>query len=131
MMTKHSKALWTIQGLLAALFLFAGGVKLAGPAEMARQSGMPAWFLVFIGVAEVLGAIGLVLPGLLQIKPELTPIAAAGLVIIMVGATVVTLQSGQPGALFPCVVGLLLTAVAYGRSGALRLRHACASDVSI
>jgi hypothetical protein len=66
-------------------------------------------------VAEVLGAIGLILPGLLGIRPGLTPFAAAGLVIIMIGATVVTLAGGDVAlALIPLVVGLLSAFVAYG-----------------
>ncbi len=70
----------------------------------------------FIGVAEVAGALGLILPGLLRIRPMLTPLAACGLVIIMIGATVVTLADGDVvSALVPLVVGLLSTAVAYGR----------------
>jgi hypothetical protein len=76
---------------------------------------LPGWFLRFIGVDEVLGAIGLILPGLLGIRPGLTPLAAAGLVIIMIGATVVTLAGGDVAlALIPLVVGLLSAFVAYG-----------------
>jgi len=110
-------ALWIVQGLLAALFLFAGGMKLVLPVEeMTKQIQLPGLFLRFIGVAEVLGAIGLVLPGLLRIRPGLTPLAAAGLVIIMIGATVVTLASGMLApALISLVVGLLAALVAYGR----------------
>jgi uncharacterized membrane protein YfcA len=70
----------------------------------------------FIGVAEVLGGIGLILPGLVRIRPSLTPLAAAGLVIIMIGATVITLVGGDLlAALIPLVVGLLAAFVAYGR----------------
>ena len=109
-------ALWVVQGLLAALFLFAGGVKFVLPAEMLEQGGLPAAFMLFIGAAEVLGALGLVLPGLLRIRPGLTPLAAAGLVIIMSGATGLTLAGGGgAGALVPLVVGLLAAFVAYGR----------------
>jgi len=110
-------ALWIVQGLLAALFLFAGGVKLVMPiAELEKQAGMPGWFLRFIAVAEVLGALGLVLPGLLRIRPGLTPLAATGLVIIMLGATAITLATGASApALMPLVVGLLAAFVAYGR----------------
>src|SRR6267142_5794789 len=83
-------ALWIVQGLLAALFLVAGGAKLVLPLDqMTGPVALPGWLLRFVGVAEVLGALGLVLPWLLRIKPGLTPLAAAGLVIIMVGATVV------------------------------------------
>ena len=110
-------ALWIVQGLLAALFLFAGGMKLVLPVEeMTEQIQLPGLFLRFIGVAEVLGAIGLILPGLLRIRPGLTPLAAAGLVIIMIGATVVTLAIGMVvPALISLVVGLLAAFVAYGR----------------
>jgi uncharacterized membrane protein YphA (DoxX/SURF4 family) len=110
-------ALWIVQGLLALLFLFAGGMKLVLPVEeMTKQIQLPGLFLRFIGVAEVLGAIGLILPGLLRIRPGLTPLAAAGLVIIMIGATVVTLASGMVApTLISLVVGLLAAFVAYGR----------------
>src|SRR3989441_6407801 len=109
--------LWIIQGLLALLFLFAGSIKLIMPIEMlTAQMPLPGLFLRFIGTAEVTGAIGLILPGLLRIRPILTPLAACGLVIIMIGATVVTLADGDVvSALVPLVVGLLSTAVAYGR----------------
>lgn len=92
-------------------------MKLALPIEMlTKDTTLPGLFLRFIGVAEVLGALGLILPGLLRIRPGLTPLAAAGLVIIMIGATVVTLIGGSIAtALIPLVVGLLLALVAYGR----------------
>ena len=110
-------ALWIIQGLLAALFLFAGGMKLIMPIEeMTKQMAMPGWFLRFIGVAELFGGFGLVLPWWLHIKPMLTPLAAAGLVIVMIGAVVVTLMAGGGvTALMPAVVGILLAFVAYKR----------------
>ena len=109
--------LWTLQVLLALLFLFAGVSKFVIPmAEMTKQMPMPAWFLYFIGVAETLGGLGLILPSLLRIKPGLTPLAAAGLVIIMIGATVVSVQlGGVKAAPLPFVAGLLLAFVAYGR----------------
>jgi DoxX-like family len=112
-----NRALWIVQGLLAALFLFAGGTKLVLPLEaLTEQTPLPGLFVRFIGVAEVLGAIGLVLPGLLRIRPGLTPLAAAGLVIIMIGATVLTVAGGEVAlALIPLVVGLLSAFVAYGR----------------
>jgi uncharacterized membrane protein YphA (DoxX/SURF4 family) len=112
-----NKALWVVQVLLALVFLFAGGVKLILPVEeMTKQMPLPGPFLRFIAVAEVLGALGLILPGLLRVRPGLTPLAAAGLVIIMTGATVVTLASGAIAmALIPFAVGLLALFVAYGR----------------
>jgi hypothetical protein len=74
-------ALWVVQGLLALLFLWAGGIKLVLPLEeLTGPVPIPGLFLRFIGVAEVLGALGLILPGLLRIRPGLTPLAATGLV---------------------------------------------------
>ena len=112
-------ALWVVQGLLAALFLFAGGIKLVMPIEeMMKQMPLPlpGWFLLFTGVVEVLGAVGLILPWLLRIRPGLTPLAAAGLVIVMIGAAAYTLAAGDvASALIPLVVGILCGFVAYGR----------------
>ncbi len=112
--------LWVLQVLLALLFIFAGVMKLVTPyEEMAKQMAAngPVFskaFLLFIGVAELLGGLGLILPSALRIKPGLAPLAAAGLVIIMIGATVTSLKLG-PMALIPLVIGLLLAFVAYGR----------------
>jgi hypothetical protein len=114
---KAGVALWSVQGLLALMFLFAGGVKLMMPIEMlTAQSPLPGGFMRFIGVAEVLGAFGLILPGLLRIRQSLTPLAAAGLVIIMIGATTVTAAGPDARlALMPLMVGSLSAFVAYGR----------------
>ncbi len=114
---RRNITLWVIQGLLAALFLFAGSMKLILPIEaMAGPVELPGAFLRFIGVVEVLGAVGLVLPWLLRIRPELTPLAGLGLVVIMVGATAITVVGGAvAGAAVPFVVGLLAATVAYGR----------------
>ncbi len=114
---KINITLWILQILLALLFLFAGGAKLLLPIEeMTKQIPLPGLFLRFIGISEVLGAIGLILPGLLRITPGLTPLAAAGLIIIMIGAVVLTLANAQTGpALFSLVVGILAAFVAYGR----------------
>jgi DoxX-like protein len=114
---KTTVLLWTAQVLLALVFLFAGGMKLALPASMLQGPvALPVAFLKFIGVMEVLGAVGLILPSLLRIRPGLTPLAAGGLVIIMIGATVVTLIGGviAPAAI-PAAVGSLAGFVAYGR----------------
>src|ERR1700730_2665033 len=114
---KLNVLLWVLQVLLAMLFMFSGVMKFVMPVEeMTKQITLPGWFLHFIGVAEILGAIGLVLPGILHIRTGLTPIAAAALVIIMIGATAVNLKTGQSGAaLTTVVVGLLLVFVAYNR----------------
>ena len=119
-------ALWTVQWLLALLFLWAGGVKLVLPLEMLKGPvALPGLFVRFIGVAEALGAIGLILPWLLRIRPVLTPVAAGGLVIIMIGATVITLiGGGGASALFPATVGILVGAVAYSRGRAVSYRIA-------
>jgi hypothetical protein len=78
---------------------------------------LPGLFLRFIGVCELLGGIGLILPSLLRIRPGLTPLAAAGLIVIMIGATGITLAYiGIASALIPLVVGILAAFVAYGRS---------------
>jgi len=112
-------ALWIVQGLLAALYVFSGGMKLVLPIEKMMDPAvpLPGLFLRFIGVCELLGAIGLILPSLLRIRPGLTPLAAAGLVVIMIGATVITLAYiGIASALIPFVVGILAAFIAYGRS---------------
>jgi hypothetical protein len=109
--------LWVVQGLLAALFLFAGGIKFTLPTEMLEAGGFPAAFSYFIGACEVLGALGLILPGATRIRPGLTPLAAAGLVVIMIGATVTMLGMGAgAGALVPLVTGVLAAVVVYGRT---------------
>jgi hypothetical protein len=112
-----NKTLWTVQGLLAALFLFAGMMKFVLPVEaMAGPVALPGPFLHFIGACEVLGGIGLVLPSLLRILPFLTPVAATGLSIIMIGATVISAVAGPAAAIVPAVVGVLAAFVAYGRT---------------
>ena len=110
--------LWTIQVVLALLFMFAGVMKFVMPVEeMTKQMpSMPGWFLHFIGVAETLGALGLILPGLLRKQPGLTPLAAVGLAIITMGAAALTLNMGGGAmALIPLTVSLLCAFVAYGR----------------
>jgi uncharacterized membrane protein YphA (DoxX/SURF4 family) len=110
-------ALWVVQILLALLFVFAGGMKLVLPLDqMAGPVALPGAFLRFIGAAELLGGIGLILPAALRIRPGLTPLAAAGLVIIMIGAIVITLVGREfGGAAISFVVGVLAAFVAYGR----------------
>jgi uncharacterized membrane protein YphA (DoxX/SURF4 family) len=112
-----SYALWTLQALLALVFLFAGGAKLVLPSEaLSGPVAVPVLFLRFIGVCEVLGALGLILPGLLRIRTGLTPLAAAGLVIIMIGATIVNVVGGGVApALITLVIGLFAAFIAYGR----------------
>ena len=111
--------LWILQILLGLLFLFAGVTKFLIPAEEMAKN-MPSYlsmnFVYFIGVCEILGGIGLILPGLLHIKPGLTPLAAAGLTIIVIGATAVTVMGGMIAtALVPLVAAILAAFVTYGR----------------
>jgi hypothetical protein len=121
---KANITLWVVQVILAALFLFAGGMKLVMPiAEMTKQVALPGSFIRFIGVAELAGALGLVLPGIFRIRQQLTPLAANGLVIIMSGAVGITMAGGQVApALIPAAVGILAGLVAYGRSRSLAAR---------
>ena len=127
---KLNVVLWVIQALLALVFLFAGGVKLVIPiAAMAKQIGLPGWFLRFIAVCEVTGALGLLLPGITRIRMGLTSLAASGLVVIMVGATWISATKvSARSALSPLVVGLLAAFVAYARTSLAPLRQKTAQQ---
>jgi uncharacterized membrane protein YphA (DoxX/SURF4 family) len=114
--------LWIIQILLALLFLFAGGIKLVIPPDKLQAQAppgaihFPGWFLIFIGVCEVLGGLGLILPGLTRTRKGLTALAALGLTIIMIGAVIVSvIGQGISAAIMPLIVGLLCAFVAYKR----------------
>lgn len=116
--TKINVLLWSVQGLLALFFAFGSGApKLILPIDqLAMPIELPELFVRFIGVAEVLGALGLILPGLTRIRTGLTPLAALGLVLVTVSATVYQLLAGQPeSAIFAVVIGLICAFVAYGR----------------
>jgi hypothetical protein len=114
--------LWIVQILLTLLFLFTGGMKLIIAYDELMKMGspnqvvLPELFIKFIGVVEVLGGLGLALPGLLRIKKGLTPLAAIGLAILMVGAVIITVAGdGIAMAITPFIVLLLCVLVAYGR----------------
>ena len=113
--------LWVVQVLLAIGFLMAGGMKLFTPhdalaAQMAWVNHAPAFAPKLIGILEVLGGLGLILPSLLKIKPMLTPLAAVGLCLLMMGAFVTHLILGEFGMSAPSLVmGLLSAFVAWGR----------------
>ena len=109
---RANTTLWILQSLLAAIFLFAGGTKLVIPgATLAKMSSLPVPFLRFVGFCELAGALGLILPGLLGIKRGLTPLAAIGLVGIMVGAVTLTVATmGILPATFPLAVGIIAAA---------------------
>jgi hypothetical protein len=119
-----SVTLWVIQVLLALLFLFSGCMKFVIPVEvMTKQVALPGAFIHFIGVAEIFGAMGLILPGALRIRTVLTPLAASCLTVIVIGATVIVLRIGGVGqAIFPFVTALFSAFVAYGRWGLAPLR---------
>ena len=112
--------LWIVQILVALLFLMTGYMKFAMPyADMIKDSpvAFPHWFYLFIGTCEILGAIGLVVPWATKIKPGLTPLAAALLVIILIGATVVTAMSPMAKMTpLPATVAILCIFIAWGRS---------------
>jgi uncharacterized membrane protein YphA (DoxX/SURF4 family) len=111
-------ALWSAQIALAVVFALAGWMKVSVPAaELAKMaSGFPVAFLRFIGIAELAGSIGIILPALTRIAPVLTPLAASGLVIVMASAGVLHLVRGQFGELAVVVVlGALAYFVAWGR----------------
>jgi uncharacterized membrane protein YphA (DoxX/SURF4 family) len=114
--------LWVLQGLVGLLFLFSGGTKLVMSAEAMQKMSppnsivLPGAFLKFIGVVEILGGLGLILPGLTNIRRGLTPLAAMGLLIIMIGAVVISIMGpGVSAAIVPFVVGILCAVIAYGR----------------
>ena len=117
-----SKLLWTVQAALAATFLFTGMTKLVLPiADLSSPVPLPWLFLRFIGLCEVAGALGLILPGIFRIRRELTPLAAAGLVPIMAGATVLTFIGMSPAlAIGPFILGCLAAFIASSRSRQLR-----------
>jgi hypothetical protein len=108
-----------LQSLLALIFLFSGGMKLLASAEMMEaQSPLPLLLVRFIGTCEVAGALGMLLPGLLRIRPSLTPVAATGLVILMIGAAVLTPIMISPDpvmTVIPAAVGAMAALVAYAR----------------
>ena len=110
--------LWVPQVLLAAVFLAHGWMLLFPPPEIAAvmNASLPRTFTLFLGVAEVLAAVGLTLPGITRIQPWLVPCAAAGLMIVMVSATILHTARGEvSSAITTAVLFVLVTFVAYMR----------------
>ena len=110
--------LWILQGFLALFFaLGSGAPKLLLPVEaLPMPIALPDWFIRFIGTAEVLGALGLVLPGIFRTRLGVMPLAATGLVLLTICATVYQLLAQQPAnAIFAAVMCLLCASVALGR----------------
>ena len=121
-------AVWIVQVLLALVFLSSGFMKLTQPLDalalqLAWVGDTPGWLVRFIGVAELLGAIGLIVPAATRIRPELTPLAALGLVVVMALAIIVHLVRGEMLFAFGPLVLLLLAAfVVYARRRTLPFR---------
>ena len=118
--------LWVLQVLLALAFLAHGVMLLVPPQAIAEQlnASLPRWFQVFLGVAEVLAAVGLTLPGMTRIQPWLVPSAAAGIMIVMVSATIFHLMRGEVGPAMTTIVLLAMaTFVAYMRWRVLPIQH--------
>ena len=117
--------LWILQVLLAAAFFAHGWLVLAPPPDIAQQmvASLPRWFWVFLGVAEILAAIGLTLPGLTRIQPWLVTWAAVGIMIVMVSATVFHIARGEiSSAIITLVLLAMATFVAYARARILPIR---------
>lgn len=111
--------LWSLQAVLAAAFLAHGLMFLAPPPDIAAvmNASLPRWFQVFLGVAEVLAAAGLTLPGITRIAPWLIAWAAVGVMIVMVSATIYHFMRGEISSGVITLVLLALAAfVAYART---------------
>jgi hypothetical protein len=111
--------LWILQVFLALFFALASGApKLLLPAEaLPMPIPLPQTLLWLIGACEVLGALGLILPGVTHLQTRLTPLAAAMLVLLTVCAATYQMLAGQPAnAVFALVIGALAAYVAYGRT---------------
>jgi uncharacterized membrane protein YphA (DoxX/SURF4 family) len=122
--TDNDALLWTLQIVLAFVFASAGAVKLIAPRDqLAKKLGgwvydFPAPLLKPLGLAELLGAVGLIVPPLVHIAPILTPIAAVGLVVTMVGAVVTHACRGEyPNVVVNLLLAVMAAVVAWGRFG--------------
>jgi hypothetical protein len=114
--------LWVLQVLLALAFFAHGVMFLVPPAAIAEQMNatLPRWFQLFLGVAEILAAVGLTLPGISRIQTWLVPSAAVGIMIVMISATVFHLMRGEiSSAVITMVLLMMATFVAYMRWRAL------------
>jgi len=110
--------LWVLQILLGLFMAVASGVpKLIVPIEMLPMPiPIPGPLLTFIGLAEIAGGLGLILPGLFKIRPGLTPLAAAGLGLIAIGGMAYQIAAREPGnAVFALVIAVLCAFIGYGR----------------
>lgn len=113
-------AVWVVSGLLALGFLGTGAMKVFPPeADVAALAeGVPVILMRMAGVAEILGALGLILPAATRIMPILTPLAASGLVVTMIGATIANLVIGEYASIVQTIIfGALAAFVAWARFG--------------
>jgi uncharacterized membrane protein YphA (DoxX/SURF4 family) len=114
--------IWILQVLLALAFFAHGLLFLNPPAEMVEQmnASLPRWFQLFLGVAEVLAAVGLIVPGATRVMPWLVTWAAAGIMIVMVSATVWHVARSEFSSAAITLLLLVMAAfVGYMRHGAL------------
>jgi hypothetical protein len=113
-----SAFLWICQALLAVAFFAHGAMLLFPPASIVEQlnASLPRWFQLFLGVAEIAAAVGLTIPGLTRVQPRFVPLAAAGIMIVMIAATIFHLQRSEwSSAVITFVLLLMATFVAYAR----------------
>lgn len=110
--------LWLLQGLLAAQFAYHGWFFLAPPPQFVEllNAQFPLWFRLFLGVAEVLAAVGLILPGVTRVAPWLTPLAGLGIMIVTASASVLHVLRGETSsAIITAVLFVIAALVAYLR----------------
>ena len=115
--------LWVVQVLLAVAFLAHGVMLLFPPASVAVQMNamLPRWFQLFLGIAEIAAAVGITVPGWTRVQPRLVPMAALGLMIVMVSATASHASRGEYSSALTTVVLMLMAAfVAWQRLRAHR-----------
>ena len=125
--------LWVVQVLLAVAFLAHGWLFLTPPAALVEQmnASLPRWFQLFLGVAEVLAAVGLTLPALTRILPWLVTWAAGGIIIVTVSATVFHIARGElSSAAITMVLFALAAFVAYMRHGVLPIPSRSVASVA-
>ena len=127
--------LWVLQVLLAVAFFAHGLLFLAPPPEIAAlmNASLPRWFQLFLGVAEILAAVGLTLPGLTRVMPWLVPCAAVGVMIVMFFATPYHIYRGDPvsSSITTAVLFLMAAVVAYGRWRLAPIRPRAARSAAV
>jgi uncharacterized membrane protein YphA (DoxX/SURF4 family) len=118
--------LWVLQVFLAVAFFAHGLLMLFPPAAIVDQinASLPRWFQLFIGISELMAAVGLTIPGITRIQPWLVPVAAAGLIVVMISATIFHLARGEVSSAATTAVLLVMAAfVAYMRWRVVPIRR--------